>query len=77
MEDGDDFYHAFRSLCCETQLDRKTVRRACRSLARKELTKYGKGLWNEDGEPCGSGYALTDQGRIEASRLLSEVETPS
>ena len=43
-------------------LDRKQIRRACRSLARKGLTKYARGLWTDDGEPRGSGYAATDEG---------------
>lgn len=39
--------------------DRKAVRRACRSLARKGLARYGRGLWTEDGEMAGAGYAAT------------------
>lgn len=70
MESGEDYYYAFATLASDTRIDRKAVRRACRSLARKGLTKYAKGLWNEDGEPCGSGYGLTDEGRVHASGLL-------
>ena len=64
MESGEDYYYAFATLASDTRIDRKAVRRACRSLARKGLTKYAKGLWNEDGEPCGSGYGLTDEGSL-------------
>lgn len=52
-------YQAFASLSEETGLDRKQVRRACRSLSRKGLAEFGKGLWTDDGEPAGSGYAAT------------------
>ena len=44
------------------KLDRRRIRLSCRSLARKGFAKYGRGLWTEDGEPFGSGYAATDAG---------------
>lgn len=43
-------------------LDRKEVRRACRSLARKGLAKYERALWNEDDGPAGAGYRATEEG---------------
>jgi hypothetical protein len=64
-EDGfswDQGYSGFAGIVANTRLDRKTVRRACRSLARKGLTEFGKGLWNDDGEPAGSGYCATKAG---------------
>ena len=45
------------------KLDRKAIRRACRSLARKGLAEYGKGLWSDDGEPAGSGYCAKRAGQ--------------
>lgn len=42
--------------------DIKTVRRACRSLRRKGLAEYYRGLMTEDGEVAGSGYCITDLG---------------
>lgn len=41
---------------------RAGVRRACRSLARKGLAEYHKGLWTEDGEPAGAGYCISKVG---------------
>lgn len=76
LDGGGDYYYAFAALTAETQLDRKAVRRACRSLARKGLTKFRSGLWNEDGEPCGSGYALTPNGIIDACALVTARVTP-
>ena len=56
-------YCSFKCIEQETQkLEIKEIRRACRSLARKGLVVYGKGLWTEDGEPAGSGYAATTAG---------------
>lgn len=55
---------SFNFLSSETGFDRKQVRRACRSLKRKGLSEFGKGLWNDDGEPAGSGYSATRQGCI-------------
>jgi hypothetical protein len=54
---------AFAYLGEETKLERKDVRRACRSLRRKGLTEFGAGLWSEDGEMRGAGYAATRAGR--------------
>lgn len=52
----------FRFIANETGLDRRLVRRACRSLARKGLANYERGLFNEDGEVAGSGYRCTFEG---------------
>ena len=49
------YFRAFKGLPL------KKVRRAVRSLARKGLAVYGRGLWNDDG-PAGSGYACTEKG---------------
>lgn len=57
----DDSYVSFAYLSSNTGLDRKAVRRACRSLARKGLAEYGRGLWNDEG-PAGSGYCATKAG---------------
>lgn len=56
-------YWCFEPLMNETGLDRARVRRACRFLARKGFAKFRGGLWSEDGEPYGSGYAATKEGR--------------
>lgn len=47
-------------------LDRKQIRRACRSLARKGLAEYGRGLWSDEGNVAGSGYCATRAG-VEAA----------
>jgi len=60
--DEDSGYHCFAYVMDETKLDRKAVRRACRSLKRKGLARFSVGLWTEDGEMRGSGYAATREG---------------
>ena len=52
----------FRSLSRRTKLNRAEVRRSARSLKRKGLAEFGRGLWTEDGEVAGSGYACTKLG---------------
>lgn len=51
--------HYFQMIADCTLLDRKQVRRAARSLARKGLTEYVRGLFDEDGQIAGSGYCCT------------------
>lgn len=55
-------HFGFSAIARGRRLNRNQVRLACRSLARKGLTIFGRGLWNEDGEPAGSGYAATRYG---------------
>lgn len=59
---NDFCYLHFRTIMDATKLTRAEVRRAVRSLARKGLTQYAKGLWTEDGEMFGAGYCCTDGG---------------
>lgn len=65
-----DGFLTFRGISQRTRMDRRTIRRACRSLTRKELAQYGKGLWTEDGEMFGSGYAATRKGAAYADMNL-------
>lgn len=46
-----------------TGLDYKQTRRACRSLKRKGLAEFWRGLMNYDGEVAGSGYCISRQGK--------------
>lgn len=67
--DYEDFcYRGFAGIMSDTGLERKVVRRAARSLARKGFAQYGRGLWTDDGEMAGSGYCCTKAGvnQIEA-----------
>lgn len=55
-------YYSFDPLVKTTGIDRKKVRLACRSLARKGLAKYMRGLINSDGGMGGAGYGATREG---------------
>ncbi len=59
-EDCDCLY--MRSIARITNLTIPQVRRSVRSLARKGLTKYVRGLFDEDGMVAGSGYCCTQEG---------------
>jgi hypothetical protein len=65
----------FGMICAGTDPDRKQVRRSRRYLARKGLAVFGRGLWTEDGEPRGSGYAATPGGvaTVEAVKLTTQI----
>lgn len=66
LADGNEYdfgFWGFAGLMKQTGLDRKTVRRCCRSLRRKGLAVFESGLWSDEGEPAGSGYCSTQAGR--------------
>lgn len=57
------------------KLSRPDVRRACRSLRRKRLAEYWRGLWTEHGDPAGAGYGATVKGREDAyDQCAAEIE---
>ena len=45
-----------------TDLTLKEVRRSCRSLKKKGLAEFYRGLFDEDGKAAGSGYCATRKG---------------
>ncbi|MGB3042513.1 MAG: hypothetical protein WBB98_04945 [Xanthobacteraceae bacterium] len=68
-EAGEDYgYFGFDSLSRQTQIERRQVRLDVRRMARKGLTKFDKGLWTDEGELAGSGYAITPAGRSALQR---------
>lgn len=63
MEYGEDHCLPFAPIMQVTGFDRKTVRRACRSLKRKGLAEFHVALWDDHGEPAGAGYCATRKAR--------------
>lgn len=53
----------------ESKLTTKEVRKACRSLRKKGLAYYYRGLMNDDGEVGGSGYCISQKGQDLANKL--------
>jgi hypothetical protein len=52
-----------RGIVMETKLELSQVRRAVRSLGRKGLAAYERGLFDDDGMVAGSGYRATTVGK--------------
>lgn len=61
-DDCDCLY--MRTIAKETKLEIFQVKRSVRSLARKGLTEYVRGLFDEDGMVAGSGYRATREGAV-------------
>jgi hypothetical protein len=60
---------SFAAIHRRSQLPKHLVRRTVRAMGRKGVTQFVRGCWNEDGEPTGSGYGLTETGRA----LMREI----
>lgn len=55
--------YAFADLVAVTKLELPQVRRCCRSLAKKNLARFERTLWDMDeGRPAGAGYHATHEG---------------
>lgn len=52
----------FRTIAERSGIEPHLVRRVVRSLARKGLAQYERGLFTEDGLTAGSGYRCTQAG---------------
>ena len=61
-DDTDFFYLNFNNLMPSLNITRTQAKRACRYLKRKGLAQFRIGLWTDDGEPAGAGYAATPLG---------------
>lgn len=66
-DDQDFSYLGFKGIARRAReeghvLPEADVRRTVRHLARRGWAVFGKGLWTEDGEVAGSGYAITPAG---------------
>lgn len=70
---GDFGFATFAFLSAQTGIDRRQARVDVRRMARRGWTRYGKGLWAENGEPAGSGYAITDAGRQQLATVLAAI----
>lgn len=54
---------AFDYILGETKLPLKEIRNACRSLTKKGLAEFYRGLMTEEGEVAGSGYCISYEGQ--------------
>lgn len=60
--DFDFRFLSFAGISEISDVDIKDIPDAVRNLARLGLVEYARGLLNEDGNPQGSGYGITDAG---------------
>jgi len=61
---GETGFYSFKGISNISDVPIKDVRRNVRSLARKGLAEYQKGLVDEDGAPAGAGYSATKAGAM-------------
>ncbi len=63
---GGEYSYSFDTIMTDTGLIRPVVQTACRSLKKKGLAMFFRGLMDDDGNVAGSGYTVTVKGvRIE------------
>ena len=66
----DDYgFCSFKSIAAQSGVASCDIRRVTRLLKRKGFTEFASGLWNDDGEPRGSGYSITAAGRLVCSLM--------
>jgi hypothetical protein len=61
-EADSELCYSFSTISQWSGLGRAQVSRACKALRRLGFLSFHRGLFNEDGEVAGSGYALRDAG---------------
>ena len=66
---GYGYFSCLDVIADDAGVDKEAARFACKRLRNKGLAIYKNGLFTEDGEPCGSGYALTELGRDAIAEL--------
>lgn len=62
LEADDSGFRCFKVIAREAKLGVIVARSGVRSLADLGLAVFARGLWTEDGEPYGAGYALNSRG---------------
>lgn len=72
--DGDFAYLSFRDIAERSEVPVAEVRPIVRALAAAGHAVFGTGLVTEDGEFYGSGYSLTDAGRLIAREITERIE---
>ncbi|WP_319568358.1 hypothetical protein [Cohaesibacter marisflavi] len=62
-ESNQDFCYCTLKTLVTTEINREIIRAILIDLRKDDLATYAKGLWTDDGELAGSGYAITPEGR--------------
>jgi hypothetical protein len=66
------FAYHLNCFVAEPWVTKDMARATCRSLTDRGYAFYMRGLWSEDGEPCGAGYGITDTGAYYLASLLAD-----
>lgn len=61
-----EYCWAYDHICGETKLDRATATKIVAKLRDMGVVAFYRGLMNDDGEVCGSGFCIRDRYRAEA-----------
>jgi IS5 family transposase len=67
-----DHFVPFRVIAAETGLGEELVRAILRQLRAAGLEIYSAGLWTDNGEPAGAGYAASRKVRFRRLALTTE-----
>lgn len=81
-ETNQDFCYCTLKALVAPEINREIIRAILIDLRKDGLATYAKGLWTDDGELAGSGYAITPEGRdylraYEIKKEPSVCEHPS
>lgn len=63
---SDEYYYGYDYICDETGLDRKQAKEAIDRLRLFGVVAFARGLMNEDGDVCGSGFGMQSHEKAEA-----------
>jgi hypothetical protein len=63
---SDEYFYGYDYICDETGLSRAEAKEAIDKLRMVGVVKFARGLMNEDGEVCGSGFGIEYRTRAEA-----------
>lgn len=66
----------FKTIASLSGIEPKKVRRVVRSLARKGLAEFTRGLFDDEGNVAGSGYCCTPAGKTLFEAIDAAPEPP-
>lgn len=67
-----EYAFPLRCFADDPWITKEMARAICRSLTDRGFAFYMRGLFDDDGNPGGAGYGITDKGAAYLGELLSE-----
>lgn len=68
----EEYAFPLRCFVVDPWITRDMARAICRSLTDRGFAFYMRGLFNDDGQPQGSGYGITNAGAAYLDELFSD-----